>query len=109
MPLFWRTRALAPLEAPGGGWDNGRRGDLVRDITEAVVYAEAKLGMDPPGRVLVTEPPTEVLGLAPWLAAQVGVPTTFLEARTLLRRAPRPLAGEGWHRWGAALGAATRQ
>ncbi len=108
-PIFWRTRALAPLEAAGGGWDNGRRGDLVRDITEAVVYGEAKLGMDPPGRVLVTGPPTEVPGLARWLAAQVGLPTTCLEARTLLRRAPRPLPGDGWHRWAAALGAATRQ
>jgi hypothetical protein len=107
-PVFWRTRALAPLAVPGGGWANGRRGDLVRDLTEAVEYGEATLGMDPPGHVWVTGPPTEVPGLARWLAAQVGLPTTCLEPRTLLRRAPRPLAGDGWHRWGPALGAATR-
>jgi len=87
-PVFWRTRALAPLGAAGGGWDNGRQGDLVRDLTEAVEYGEATLGMEPPGHVWVTGPPTEVRGLAPWLAAQVGLPTTFLEARTL--PAPRP-------------------
>lgn len=107
-PIFWRSLALAPPGEAGPAWGNGRRGEMARDIAEAVTYAGEQLGVEPPARVLVTGPPAEEPGLAAWLAARVGLPTTCLEARHLLKRVPRHLAGEGWDHWGAALGAAAR-
>ncbi len=108
-PIFWRTRALAGTaeggeEEDGDGWE-----EVLRDVTEAIPYSEDRLGVNPPARILVTGPLAGQRGLATWLRVQVGIPTSYLDARRLLQRAPYSLAAEGWNRWGAALGAAARQ
>jgi hypothetical protein len=108
-PIFWRSRPLLRAGEADPASGHSRRGELAKDIAEAVTYAEEQLGVDRPARVLVTGPPAEEPGLAAWLAARVGLPTACLEARHLLKRVPRHLAGEGWNHWGAAIGAAARE
>ena len=89
--------------------DGDRCDDLVRDIHEAIVYCGDALEVGSPARILVTGPLAEGPGLADRLTAQVDLPVETLDASRLVQPLPRRLRGEGWNRWGVALGAATRR
>ena len=92
-----------PARAPGGDW----RGEILRDVCEAITYADEQLGVGPPARLLVTGPQADGADLADWLAAQCGLPADALDAsRRLLRPLPWRLRGEPWPPWGVALAAA---
>ena len=110
-PIFWRSHALAAPQHRShglGNW-NGRRGQLLQDICEAIMYGDATLGLNPPTHLLVTGPLAEECAFPDWLAAQLGVPVERLDAGRLVRHAPRRLRQYGWQRWGVALGAAARE
>ena len=110
-PIFWRTRVLAGRQEEGEAAAGGRWGDLLQDVTEAIAYGEERLGVNPPGQLLVTSTGTGQGELARWLKAQVHIPTDSLDTWCLLnlKQSPHRVAAEGWSRWGAALGAAARQ
>lgn len=107
-PIFWRTRRLfRPGEdAPATGASPGA--ELLRNVVEAIAYCGDELDVGPPAKVFIAGPLAEEPGLAEWLAIQLRVPVTSLDAGRLIRHTPERLV-EGWNRWGVALGAAVRR
>lgn len=107
-PIFWRTRRLfRPGEqAPAAG--TYPAAELLRDVVEAIAYCGDELDVEPPAEVFVAGPLAGEPGLADWLAGQLQLPVTLLDAGRLVRHTPERLA-EGWNRWGVALGAAARR
>ncbi len=107
-PIFWRTRPRVGVEEGAAAPASDLRGELLRDISEAMVYVGGELGVGPPARILVTGPLAEGPDLAGWLAAQLDLPVDALDPSRLVRHIPRRLRGEGWNHWEAALGAAAQ-
>jgi hypothetical protein len=107
-PVFWKIRSLGAAGNGDHGSGDVRREKILEDISEATVYAEAKLGTNTPFHVFVTGPLARHHGFTDWLSARVGLPVTFLDAGQLVQREPRGIAAEGWDRWAPALAAAVK-
>jgi len=108
-PIFWRSRARHASSQAGPAPSTSARDELLRDVVDTIAYAEDRLGVPAPARILLAGPAAQGPGLPEWLAAQVGLPTHALDAAQLLNPVPHRIAAEETGRWAPALAAAARQ